>query len=80
MKLKTLAFLQTAAYLLAAAVLWLTLRYLAAGQPSRPGNWGAPTACGVQCGVCPSRCYLPEGSAGQCGQRVNRLGDMGNVD
>ncbi|MBU2572884.1 MAG: hypothetical protein KKH28_02250 [Elusimicrobia bacterium] len=37
----------------------------------RDGRFRAPVCNGVQCTLCPFKCFLPEGARGRCKARIN---------
>jgi len=37
----------------------------------RDGMFADPVGSGVQCGLCPFKCFLPEGARGRCKVRIN---------
>lgn len=46
------------------------------GARFRPADWWNPDCLGVQCELCPFRCFLPEGSRGICRVRMNVAGGL----
>ena len=46
------------------------------GDRVREGSWYHRTDLGVQCDLCPFRCYLPEGAKGRCRVRISRGGKL----
>ncbi|MGA2775780.1 MAG: AmmeMemoRadiSam system radical SAM enzyme [Candidatus Omnitrophota bacterium] len=42
----------------------------------RQADWWRQDCLGVQCGLCPFRCFLPEGSRGRCRVRMNVGGKL----
>jgi pyruvate formate lyase activating enzyme len=46
------------------------------GSRVREAAWWHATDLGVQCDLCPFRCYLPEGSKGRCRVRFSRDGAL----
>ena len=46
------------------------------GSRAREAHWWHATDLGVQCDLCPFRCYLPEGAKGKCRVRISAGGKL----